>query len=187
MKQIIDITGQRYGRLVVKKYSGQKDKDGKTLWECVCDCGRTTLQNKSNLRRPHKGARSCGCLKSDYISKKYWQGVGEVSKTCWSHYKHGAKACNIEFTVTIEEIWELFLKQDGKCALTGYPIKLSRNPKSERPTASLDRLDPSKGYTRDNCQWVHKTVNLCKHTLTNKEFINLCKLIVEQNGKNSCN
>lgn len=188
MKQIIDITGQRYGRLVVQRYTGQKNKDGKTLWECQCDCGKITIQNKSNLSRPYKGTKSCGCLRSDYVSTKYWQGIGELSKDYWSSLKRGAQSRNIEFNITLEDMWSLFLEQKGQCAITGFPIKLSRNTKREKPTASLDRIDPSKGYINGNCQWVHKTVNLCKHTLTNEEFINLCKMIMEyQNGKNNSN
>ncbi len=44
-------------------------------------------------------------------------------------------------------------------------------------TASLDRIDSSKGYTKDNIQWVHKHVNLMKHKFDQKYFVDICKLI----------
>lgn len=70
MSKLIDLTGQRFGRLTVTK----RDDDyvfpnGKRLtrWECICDCGATVVVFGGNIR---KGVvRSCGCLKSD-ISKE---------------------------------------------------------------------------------------------------------------------
>jgi hypothetical protein len=44
-------------------------------------------------------------------------------------------------------------------------------------TASLDRIDSSKGYTIDNVQWVHKTVNLMKRELNQQDFIDICNKI----------
>lgn len=183
-KRFIDISGNKYGKLLVKGCIG-KDKDGKTIWECLCECGKTTIQNKSNLqRKPPKGIRSCGCLRSEYTSNKHWQGVGEISKNCWSSVRRGAKSRNIPFNISIEEMWNLFVQQNNKCALTGITIKLSRNSKRQKPTASLDRINPNEGYIKENCQWVHKIVNLCKHTLTNQEFIDLCKQVVEYKNEN---
>jgi hypothetical protein len=45
-------------------------------------------------------------------------------------------------------------------------------------TASLDRIDSSRGYTADNIQWVHKHVNLMKRSFNEEYFINTCKQIV---------
>lgn len=43
-----------------------------------------------------------------------------------------------------------------------------------RHTASLDRIDNTKGYIPGNVQWVHKSVNFCKGTLKERYFIKLC-------------
>lgn len=53
-------------------------------------------------------------------------------------------------------MWELFLKQRGKCALTGEDLKLGYK---NNQTASLDRIDNSIGYEKNNIQWVHKDIN----------------------------
>lgn len=50
-----DITGERFGRLVVKVYLGAQ------RWQCVCDCGRTHDVAATNLTRGM--VRSCGCLR----------------------------------------------------------------------------------------------------------------------------
>ena len=70
-----------------------------------------------------------------------------------------------------------FLKQNKKCALTGSELEIN-------VTASVDRIDSKKGYTKDNVQWVHKKVNLMKGTMSQKDFIETCKSVVETNDKN---
>ncbi|MBU3186530.1 hypothetical protein [Clostridium estertheticum] len=57
--KFIDLTGQRFGRLVVTNYYGQAD-NRQTLWECLCDCGNKTIVSKGCLNG--KKTRSCGCL-----------------------------------------------------------------------------------------------------------------------------
>jgi hypothetical protein len=44
-------------------------------------------------------------------------------------------------------------------------------------TASLDRIDSNKGYTKDNVVWVHKNVNAFKNCLSHKDFIKICHLV----------
>jgi hypothetical protein len=61
----IDITGQRFGRLIVVKRVGSRS--GKALWACDCDCGthgHETTQNQ--LQRGH--AQSCGCLREEFLN-----------------------------------------------------------------------------------------------------------------------
>jgi hypothetical protein len=73
-------------------------------------------------------------------------------------------------------IWELFLKQDRKCALSGLPIEFGTKGR-ELGTASLDRIDSTKGYTPENVQWLHKDINQMKMDLTEQKFIDLCKKV----------
>lgn len=62
MGKFIDLTGQRFGRLVVIKRSANS-KNGKARWLCKCDCGNEAIVYSTHLK---KGAtQSCGCFKSD--------------------------------------------------------------------------------------------------------------------------
>lgn len=69
MPKNIDLTGKRYGRLVVLKYTGRNN--GKTpprkLWQCMCDCGNSIEITTSNLTRGN--TRSCGCLATESATK----------------------------------------------------------------------------------------------------------------------
>ncbi len=76
-------------------------------------------------------------------------GIHELSGAYFSQIRCGAKTRGLEFNITIQYVWDLFEKQNFKCALSGLPITLYRNwtkKKNENSTASLDRVDSSKGY-----------------------------------------
>lgn len=59
MGKLIDLTGQKFGRLTVLKDSGQK-KSNEHLWECQCSCGKICLVKGVHLRTGQ--TKSCGCL-----------------------------------------------------------------------------------------------------------------------------
>ena len=68
----------------------------------------------------------------------------------------------------VTELWEL---QEGKCAKTG--VEMGRiGDKWLSP--SLDRIDPNKGYDRDNVQWVCWRYNAAKAEMTDDSFLSLC-------------
>lgn len=72
-KQIVDIKGMRFGRLVALEDSGQRDDSGgSVLWRCICDCGTVHIARGRELRRG--GIVSCGCRgipKPDRITTHY--------------------------------------------------------------------------------------------------------------------
>jgi Probable Zinc-ribbon domain len=114
-----------------------------------------------------------------------WTGYGEISGRQWGCIQKEAteKRRNkfhtaLPFEITIEYAWELFLKQNRKCALSGEPLtmwgkienKLSGN-------ASLDRIDSSKGYLIGNVQWIDKKLQHIKTKLADNEFIAICQKV----------
>ena len=56
--------GVKFNKLTVVEKTDQKQKDGKILYKCICDCGQEVLANITDLKRGHK--KSCGCLKRKY-------------------------------------------------------------------------------------------------------------------------
>jgi len=57
----MDLTGQRFGRLVVTRDCNSKLTTNGFLWECKCDCGRFVKTRTQNLKTGN--TKSCGCLK----------------------------------------------------------------------------------------------------------------------------
>jgi hypothetical protein len=63
-----DITGQRFDRLTVVKYSHRDEVKRVAVWECMCDCGKTVIAKGVHLR--NGSVRSCGCLRLDALASK---------------------------------------------------------------------------------------------------------------------
>ena len=184
-----NLEGQRFGALTVIKYTALKkaspsSKNKRWHWLCLCDCGNYKEYDSNVLKRGN--CKSCGCRIQNKGENHYkWTGYKEISGNFWCHYKHNARKRNLEFTITKEYAYELFLKQDRKCVLSGLLLKFCWSgrdrQKWKETTASLDRIDSSKGYIEGNVQWLHKDINRLKWDLNEEILKELCKLIVENN------
>lgn len=70
MGKFIDLTGQRFGKLVVIKRDGS-DKSKHSTWLCQCDCGNTIIYTCNNLKRGSR-IKHCGCLNNhDLTGRKF--------------------------------------------------------------------------------------------------------------------
>lgn len=90
--------------------------------------------------------------------------------------RKNALECNIdaEFLKTLLE------KQDGLCAISKIPRTFTKGQGHISTNASVDRVDSSKGYTRDNVQLVAHQVNTMKSNLSINELIEWCKLVIKR-------
>jgi hypothetical protein len=87
---------------------------------------------------------------------------------------------DIPVEMTIDDAWALYQQQEGLCALSGVPIDFGQGTfRDSEVTASLDRIDSSKGYSVKNVQWVHKRVNLMKLDMPQEEFFEWCKAVYQ--------
>lgn len=144
----------------------------KFLALCSCVCGKQVYLNHGNFIQN----KSCGCRKDKRERRnKSWKGYEEISGKVWGRTKRGAYSRNLEFNITIEYAWDLFLSQNRKCALTSRDLKFESSCLHSDGNASLDRIDSKKGYIIGNLQWVDKTLNLMKMHFPQDYFINTCK------------
>lgn len=160
-----DLTGKRFGRLTVEKFS--EKRNGIAWWTVRCDCDIQKEVRGYTLTSGHN--KSCGCGHSDYMKTALGKSKGQLSGTHWFRIKSNAEARNIEVTLSQQEASELFEKQKGICALSGELLAMDSDATSR--TASLDRINSNKGYEVGNVQWVHKNINLMKNQLDEKEFL----------------
>ncbi|MFD1432877.1 hypothetical protein [Lacticaseibacillus yichunensis] len=72
----INLTGKRFGRLVVVGFSGQAS-NGNALWQCQCDCGKTMVTEGYRLR--HGLTSSCGCYRAERMRHVFAQQQKSVS------------------------------------------------------------------------------------------------------------
>lgn len=69
MRRAIDLTGQRYGRLTVKARAGSDGTRRNPTWECLCECGATTIVSGNSLRTGH--TKSCGCYRREHAARQF--------------------------------------------------------------------------------------------------------------------
>lgn len=180
-----ELKGKRFGKLVVLGRLSDR-RNGRIAWECQCDCGRKARCTTQHLVREKLNVRSCGCDQYKRGSdSKYWKGYGEISGAWWNwHVLRENKQrtrVRVPVSITIQEAWDLFLKQERKCALTGLPLQISRSGSDVGATASIDRIDSSKGYETGNIQWVHKDINFMKRNYDINYFKKMCDLVCANN------
>jgi hypothetical protein len=94
-----------------------------------------------------------------------------------------AKKKKLEVLISIEDAWALFLKQGRRCALTGLPLVMSpKTMQAGASTASLDRIESTRGYVPGNVQWVHAVINDMKSNFSQDEFTHWCKLVASHDA-----
>lgn len=169
----MDYSGQNINNwFVIRKLDERRAQNGSIVYECQCECGRIIIKTPNEMKLV---SRCKTCAKRQYI--------GSLSKEFYSKIKRHANIRGISFDVTQQFLWDLYVKQNGKCALTGLDINFADSSIDHRrgkTSASLDRIDNDRGYDEDNVWWIHKTVNFLKHILFLGELIFLCRLIVKK-------
>lgn len=143
MPNKIDISGERYGKLVAIKRSPTKS----THWVCRCDCGNESVTYLGHLRDGH--TKSCGCGQSDgatkhglHKSKEYlaWQNI--IQRTTnpnhpQYHYWGGRG-------ITVSSDWKTF---------NNFYRDMGNRPSDKH---SIDRINNNSGYEKSNCRWATK-------------------------------
>jgi hypothetical protein len=166
-----DLTGMKFGKWTVIK-KGIRIYRRNIYWLCKCDCGTEKEVQASSLMS--------GTNKQCMVCSKKPKYIGSMYRKYYRLLETRARKNNFEFTVTPEYLGELFEQQKRKCALSGLSLDFHSNPKNYSGTASLDRIDNTRGYIEGNVQWVHRSINFMKGSLFQKDFIALCKKVAYQ-------
>lgn len=172
-KARIDLIGKRNGKLLALKWL--RSENYRNIWLCKCDCGKYTEVARTNFNFRVMACKRCKGL----FSMRSGPGFEEIPEFMLISIKKGAVVRNLEYTITNDYIWKIFLQQNRKCALSGRDIKFGGD--SGETTASLDRIDNTKGYIDGNVQWLHKHINMIKNRWPQDYFIDICADIYQKN------
>lgn len=102
--------------------------------------------------------------------------IEEVAKYKIKSSKERAKKIKKEFSLTEEDFLELYVKQNGRCYYTNESLGLLRGSED---ALSIDRIDSSKGYSKENCVLCLYRINLMKNDMQMEHFVKLCKLVTD--------
>lgn len=185
MAKFLNRLGMRYGRLTVIKNCG-KNKKGRYLWLCKCDCGNEKIVVGDNLSS--KKSKSCGCLKTEFLKKSgnlwglYKDRETAILKRQYSrlkrrHLKNKMTGTFINFDlfkkIVFSECYYCGKKYskiiEDRFAETKNSYKLSN---TIIRINGIDRKDNRFGYTEENSVPCCTTCNFGKHTLNEEEFKN---------------
>ena len=135
-------------------------------------------RHTESFKEAHSG-RMLGTIPPNKGKSKY--GDGAVPRLLIEIWRNNAKKRNISFNLSYEEIDKLWFNQGGKCSLTGRSMSNKYNAK-RNVRVSLDRIDSNGPYVFSNVQLVVGQVNIAKNTMTNSDFIALCKEVANVHG-----
>jgi len=142
----VDLTGHKYNLLTVVRRI-VSDKKWVTQWECLCDCGKTTIATTGTLRSGAK--KSCGCEKG-YLSHRM---SGTPEYKIWASMK--SRCCNPKNSQYPSYGGRgISVCDDWKNSFESFISHIGRRPTEKH---SLDRIDNDKGYEPGNVRWATKT------------------------------
>lgn len=160
-RKYIDISGERFFRLVaIRKVDMPNDKNH-SYWECKCDCGNTVIVRRDSLKNGH--AKSCGC----YLQERYkdghlkthgekcmklykaWQSIKQRCKNpkSESYNNYGGRG------ITICDEWE-----NDYLAFKKWSMANGFDPNAKGHELSIDRINVDGNYEPNNCRWVGHVV-----------------------------
>jgi hypothetical protein len=168
----------------------RQTKKGKDKFFCTQSCS-TTFFNKVKVERLKTQGKDPFEQAKKNIEPFYGRGYrDELTPYRWFILR--AKARGKRFSrksceVTPEYLKDLFDRQDGKCPLTGWDMVLPESTSgwksgNKPENASLDRVDNDKGYIEGNVRFVALIANMARQAYTDKQVIEFCKAVVNNNG-----
>jgi hypothetical protein len=163
----IDNIGITFNRLTIQSVFRKNDK---TYVKCLCDCGKYMTAIHNAVVGGH--TKSCGCVRKNKRGPK--TELGESLKKCLIKlYIKGAQKRNIVFELTEDEIEKLFKQDCHYCNC--QPRKQTKSQMyGEYYANGIDRVDNTKGYTKENSVTCCKECNFMKRSMSKDMFIKKC-------------
>jgi len=167
------------------------------LGKCVCkNCNiefekpLSEIKRNEKFNRPNFCSRTCvgknniknfGEKRSTYDISKHSDNRNDLHTKFKYHYRNISKR-NQEINVTIDDLKNQWEKQNGICPFTGIILEISSYSKIKKNpiySASLDRIDSTKGYIKGNIRWVSRAINWMKNDMPDSQLNELINILIK--------
>ena len=145
------------------------------------ECGEQQTYLRKNYAaaslREKKTCKKRSNKKTENCHRGWHRGI----RISWfNKFKTNAKLRALDWEITLDDVADLYEEQEGRCALTGWDIVFPETGHHNISTVSIDRIDSSFGYLKENIQLVDKRVNMMKQKYSQEEFIMVCKAVANR-------
>lgn len=167
-----------------KEEHSKEWKDGKLLCHI---CGEykdsSEFQNHTYYayrNNKDKRCRKCKLEQNKQARENYSEDVKlqKVLQERWLGAKDRATTKGIPFSISKEDLVDLWNNQDGLCSISKIPMTFELDKGRVFTNVSLDQKNPGQGYTKDNIQLVCSAVNQLKSNWDMDTVLYICKQIV---------
>lgn len=180
-RNIKNLIGLRFGRLLVISDSGRRNNHREVIWSCRCNCGEVVDKTSSTLSAGK--SKSCGCSRFGPKLKLQRKRIDDVpQRRAFSAYRRAAQIREYSFDLSLEEFKRIC---SLNCHYCGSPPSMNKKTKYDSLLMNgIDRFDNTKGYFAENCVPCCSLCNRMKLNLSVKDFIeHIEKVLFQQNQK----
>jgi hypothetical protein len=175
-----DLTGKRFGKLIVIKRTDKPilNKKRGPYYLCKCDCAKEKIVWGENLT--YNRIVSCGCYRESTKKRPY----GEAAKNArYSAYKHDADKRNIVFSLSKEQFVELATQDCFYCGSKPFKIEKNKSNNGDFIYNGIDRIDNTRGYIEGNMVTCCIICNRAKNSMSSDDFYNWINRLCKYNSK----
>jgi hypothetical protein len=158
-RNAVDMTGQRFGRLVVQRRAGSAP-NGRATWRCRCDCGQEHTVRGDVLRQGMTS--SCGCIGAEVRAitaaatgrrnRTHGHSTGGTNTPEYQTWASMLRRCYTPSATSFKWYGALGVKVCDRWR-TSFEDFLTDMGARPSPTHSIDRINPSGDYEPGNCRW----------------------------------
>lgn len=172
MPKVVNIIGQKFGRLLVLNEHPERTPNGHKKYVCECDCGNTHITSGESIRKGN--SQSCGCLRKEYKPSNYNENrKQQILKDLYNSTI--VKRCNSKGWVDYIDFDVFKNIVQSNCNYCGVePISRidDRSNKSDEflMVNGIDRVNSDFCYTKKNSVACCKVCNSAKNNMSVDEF-----------------